>query len=228
MNRRKIYYFLKEYFSFARGERNGIYILMGLILIVLICRMSLPVFFHEPILDNAIYEKDIQNFEKKFTRDTPRISRETETAAWHAANGVNTSYAKHRIHPLDINRADSAALVTLPGIGPVFAGRIVKYRTRLGGFVSKDQLAEVYGLKAETLVRLSPYIRKDTFRITTISVNSATFKELNAHPYISFDQTKVIVKYRRFHKLHSYEEFKKLGVFSDGELGKIRPYLQFD
>ena len=34
---------------------------------------------------------------------------------------------------LDLNRADSADLLPLPGIGPVFASRIIRYRDLLGG-----------------------------------------------------------------------------------------------
>ena len=34
---------------------------------------------------------------------------------------------------IDINKADSAAFETLPGIGPYFASKMVSYRTSLGG-----------------------------------------------------------------------------------------------
>ena len=37
-------------------------------------------------------------------------------------------------NPLNINMADAAALDTLPGIGPVLAGRIVEYRSTHGAF----------------------------------------------------------------------------------------------
>ena len=40
-------------------------------------------------------------------------------------------------NPLNINMADAAALDTLPGIGPVLAGRIVEYRSTHGAFQRK-------------------------------------------------------------------------------------------
>jgi competence protein ComEA len=47
---------------------------------------------------------------------------------------------------VEINRADSAKLTQVKGIGAGFASRIIKYRTQLGGFVKKEQLMEIYGI----------------------------------------------------------------------------------
>lgn len=55
--------------------------------------------------------------------------------------------------PLDLNRADSADLVRLPGIGPALAGRILA-RRRQGRFARVDDLIEVRGIGPATLERL--------------------------------------------------------------------------
>ena len=49
-------------------------------------------------------------------------------------------------NPLNINMADAAALDTLPGIGPVLAGRIVEYRSTHGAFSKKEGLMLVEGI----------------------------------------------------------------------------------
>ena len=57
---------------------------------------------------------------------------------------------------VDVNTADSAALVALRGIGPSFARGIVRYRELLGGYHDLDQLAEVYVLRTSlTPLRVS-------------------------------------------------------------------------
>jgi len=47
---------------------------------------------------------------------------------------------------LDLNRATSAELQKLPGIGPTLAQRIVEARQRRGGFASAEDLKRVPGI----------------------------------------------------------------------------------
>lgn len=47
---------------------------------------------------------------------------------------------------VNLNTASLAELETLPGIGPVLAGRIVDYRTRQGGFRTTSDLRKVDGI----------------------------------------------------------------------------------
>lgn len=47
---------------------------------------------------------------------------------------------------IDINTADAEALDLLPGIGPVYAQRIVEYRTENGPFQSIEDIMEVSGI----------------------------------------------------------------------------------
>ncbi|MFY7694327.1 MAG: helix-hairpin-helix domain-containing protein [Sediminibacterium sp.] len=60
-------------------------------------------------------------------------------------NKYTSSYARAGLSKLDINKADSLQLEAL-GIRPYLVGRIMKYRSYLGGFVSNRQLKKVYGL----------------------------------------------------------------------------------
>ena len=60
---------------------------------------------------------------------------------------------------LDLNVADAAALETLPGVGPVLAGRIVQWRADNGSFTSVDELGEVSGIGDAILARLRPLVR---------------------------------------------------------------------
>lgn len=47
---------------------------------------------------------------------------------------------------IDINKANAEEFEKLYGIGKVYAERIVKYRNKIGGFASIEQLKEVYGI----------------------------------------------------------------------------------
>lgn len=59
---------------------------------------------------------------------------------------------------LDLNRATRVDLIALPGIGPVLAGRIVEYRSRLGPFRTVKALIEVKGIGPVKLKRLTSLV----------------------------------------------------------------------
>ena len=59
---------------------------------------------------------------------------------------------------IDINRADSEELMTLPGIGPELSRRILDYRNTHGSFTSLTELLHIEGIGEATLESLLPYI----------------------------------------------------------------------
>lgn len=57
---------------------------------------------------------------------------------------------------LNVNTATAADFERLPGIGPTLAGRIVKFRAKLGRFPSVETLARTYGLPDSTFRLIRP------------------------------------------------------------------------
>ncbi len=127
---------------------------------------------------------------------------------------------------VEINSADSAQLVALPGIGPSFAGRIIRYRSLLGGYYDPSQLLEVYGMTAGHLARFGRLITVDTGRLQPLRLNFAGEGKLGRHPYISDGQAESIVAIRsKEGPFDSPARLLELKVFSDSSYRKIRPYL---
>lgn len=62
--------------------------------------------------------------------------------------------AAHGAGPLDLNRATTQELTTLPGIGEVLAQRIVDYREAHGPFRSVEELIAVEGIGEGKLEKL--------------------------------------------------------------------------
>lgn len=69
-----------------------------------------------------------------------------------ARTGGGTEPSERR--PVDLNRADSAALMALPGIGPVLAARIIAFRDTAGPFREVGDLVAVKGVGPATFARI--------------------------------------------------------------------------
>ena len=130
--------------------------------------------------------------------------------------------------PINLNSCDSAVLVTLPGIGPVLSVRIVKYRNLLGGFVSMNQLKEVYGLPPETFEKIKSRLYVDSSAVIGIKINTAGYKELSRLPYFENYEITSILKYRelkgRIEKMNDLTDNKLITV---EKANKVRPYIDF-
>ncbi len=128
--------------------------------------------------------------------------------------------------PVDLNEADSARLENLPGIGPILASRIVRFRKILGGFHSLDQIHEVYGLRPENYLAASPYLFVEKEGYTKFNINFSTLAELGHHPYIGFRTAHRILDLRdRKGKFTAADEL--LSVMGEDSLRKLVPYLVF-
>jgi len=129
---------------------------------------------------------------------------------------------------IEINGADSAKLTMIRGIGPSFARRIIRYRDRLGGFYSKEQLKEVFGIDAGKYAEIKNGIAVNGSHITRLDINKATFDQLRRFPYLSFKQINAIIEYHNQHgDYESVADMKNIAILDDGILRKIGPYLVF-
>lgn len=123
-----------------------------------------------------------------------------------------------------LNTADTAALKTVPGIGGAFARAIVRYRDRLGGFYSVEQLREIDGFPDEAL----PYFEVRGEALRKINVNKLTLSQLRRHPYIGFWQAKTITDHRRTHgPLRSFGELGMYKDFPQAAIDRLRHYVEF-
>lgn len=128
----------------------------------------------------------------------------------------------------DLNKADTSQLIRIYGIGPKLSSRIIAYRGKLGGFVSNSQLSEVYGLDSIVVKELvAKSFIEESFRPRQININSATEKELGAHPYIKYKLAKAIVAYRAQHgSFKSVDDLKKISILDENSFKKMVPYIE--
>lgn len=127
---------------------------------------------------------------------------------------------------IDLNEADSATLVRIPGIGGRYAQAILSYRERLGGFVSPSQVTDLGYLPhgIEHWFRLPP-----TPQVRLLRINRASFKELLRHPYLNYEQVKSICNRRqRTGALRDWDELRSDPHFSEHDFRRLAPYGHFE
>lgn len=130
---------------------------------------------------------------------------------------------------IDLNLADSQALDKLPGIGPVLSARIIKYRNKLGGFHSIEQLKEVYGLPDSTYDKISLHLKFTGKLVDKIYLNSVDIKTMAMHPYIGWENAKMIIRYRNSHGLfNDAVELESIWGLEKKKISRLLPYLSFD
>jgi len=132
------------------------------------------------------------------------------------------------IEKQDLNTVSIDKLREIYGIGEKLSVRIVKYRTSISGFQNDYQLAKVYGLKPEVIVKiLQRYTVLTKPEIIKINVNIATFKEVLHLPYIDYELTKKIFNYRdEVAEIQDLNELKNIEGFPIESFDKIALYLE--
>lgn len=127
---------------------------------------------------------------------------------------------------IELNSADSLKLESVSGIGPVFASRIIRFRNRLGGFYTLEQLKEVYGIDSLKFERLKKNFKINKELIQKIDLNTATFEVLRRHPYLNYKQMNAILQFRSQHgSFKSIDELKKVEILDEEIIRKIEPYI---
>ena len=126
---------------------------------------------------------------------------------------------------VDVNNADTMALIALPGIGSKLALRIINFRNKLGGFYSVDQIKETYGLADSTFQKIKIYLIVDG-QVEKINLNTVTKDELKTHPYIKWNLANAIIEYRTQHgDYKSIEDLKNISMLDENTFIKIAHYL---
>lgn len=228
-----------------KGERIAVICLLSVITILLAFSVFRPAFhfseedkvaFHN--LDSLIaLRKEVPVPEPQtFTLAEPKpVSKPASNPIAKPASSVPTNASSHPSTPsqpsapskpsksipiLELNATDSLALVELPQIGEVMASRIQRYRDRLGGYVSFEQLYEVKGMDSSRFATVRPYFLLDTTGIRKLEVNYDEFKTLLRHPYLEYDQVKAIVNHReRKGLIRNWEQLKEI-------TGEVNPLLE--
>ena len=143
----------------------------------------------------------------------------------------NKTFAKkEKIIIIDINQATKEDLVKIYGIGEAISVRILKQKETLGGFVSMEQMQDIWGLSPEVIENLITHFKVLAEpRFKKIEINNASLKELSQFYYFRYALAKEIVTYRSMNgNIKNIEDLTKNKGFPVDKANIIGLYLDFN
>lgn len=169
--------------------------------------------------------------EKMYNRLSPFVriaEKEKINAALRAQLYPKTARSKAIPVYIEINGADTTELDKVKGIGTTFANRIVNYRNRLGGFHSKEQMMEVFGLDSAKYDEIKDQIWVDVSKIKKVNINTASAEDFKHFPYLRFKQTNALIQYRKQHGNYSnIADLNKVVILNQETIDRLAAYLEF-
>lgn len=111
-------------------------------------------------------------------------SNQAKQAGQTRPAGQRSGYQESWGVQVDLNEADSSALIEVKGIGPYFCKKILELRERLGSFASTHQLLEIKGMDEEKFERIKGQVFVHPSGIKRFKLTEADKRFLARHPYI--------------------------------------------
>lgn len=241
---------MSDFMTFSKGERAAIIVLAAVILFIIAANFFMInhkpnvnkslhnldsiIALHEKAIDDMNARKLAEQMEREARHEKIREEREKKKIKkpnkpdFKKKEYKENIVKKKEIAAINLNKADTSGLLQIPEIGPFFAKNIINYRERLGGFIDKEQLLEVYGFDSSRLAIITPHINiYDNLELRKINVNNDDFKTILRHPYIEYEDVKKIVNYRESKGfIKDWETYLKV-VDRDSINLRLRLYLEF-
>lgn len=127
---------------------------------------------------------------------------------------------------INLNTADTTEFMKIYGIGAFYAKQIIRYREKLGGYLTKEQLFEVWKMTPEAYEKIKDHVFISEKDVKRININSVTIEELKVHPYLKWNQANSIVKMRNQRNgFKNIEEIKESILIDSETYEKLFPYL---
>ena len=226
--RQRLFFWFKTHLGFSAKESRGFLLLIPFLLVLIGASQVLA--WAKDRNANKLYQNYLNQVDsleragvKFLISPLPTFNPEDTIRRTHS------NKVAERILRLPFSEADSVVLQIVPGIGALTAGRIIKHRESLGGFILIAQLNEVYGLKPETIPIIWEYFDFDTVAPRQLDINTVPLEDLAKHPYISYQEAKVLVAYRLQHGPYlQLDDLLKIKIFKADWVNKIGPYLDFE
>lgn len=228
----------KDYFSFTKKERNAVFILLTILVLLIVAPYLVPAKKMTISID-----ENLQQQLDKYLQQHPRENRYETTSFTDSVPDTQTT--SHELFAFDPNTLNKEGFKKL-GLSDKVANTIINYRNKGGYFKTAGDIRKIYGLSKTDADRLVKYIKiassknsqleerqeirqPASYKQTAckpINVNTATAEEWKTLPGIGEVLGNRIVKFRaKLGSFKSIDDIRKTYGLSDSTFQVIRPYL---
>ena len=200
--------FLRDYFVLNRKERNGIFVLLSIILLLVLYLSFSDYFFPKDKIDFSGFEKEITRFEAEQKQISDSVSQIPKNYFTGSDKSDPGSIERFSFNPNNLPAEDWKRL----GLSEKQIRIIRNYESKGGEFRKKEDVKKIYCITSRLYASLEPYIQipasdfKSEFKSKTplslekwtdaIELNSADTAELKKLKGIGSVFAKRIVKFR--------------------------------
>ncbi len=201
---------IKEFFTFTKGEKRGIIVLIILVILVILVNQFSYLFIKESKTDFSEFRKEIADFEKSLTpiqenySDNSYLDKKYDTLQLFTFN------------PNTVSDKDWKLL----GIAERQIKTINNWKNKGGSFKYKNDLKRIYGISEEQYQKLKNYIDLPEKKLYSEESNYKT-SDNKASEYKIPD----VKKYFEFNPNETSELDWKLLGFSQKQISTIKNYL---
>ena len=222
-----------SFLYFSKGDKIAIVLLLNLIVV----SGGIFIYMNNISFSDNVYhdqneemQKDFVQFQNKLEYREPLQENITDSEKPSNNSKTSTKANTQKLElgqTIDINSASAATLTRMPGIGDVFAERIIEYRNSLGGFASLEQLYEIKGITINKFSKILPYLVLQK-KHKLIRINKVSTDQLINHPYFEEKQIKALVELRINKKINDISVLSDNENFGSRDIDRLSPYLSFD
>lgn len=192
-------YKIRNFFGFSRIETNGVFILINLMIFFIILPFIIELYFR--IFNKLDFKKDNEKLDL-----------------------ILAELNSYKVEQIDINKTNPFEIKSLCNFNIILCKRIISYRNLLGGFIKKNQYEEIFNITKSQLKILKERTNiSKNFIPKKINIKKCSFKNLIRHPYISYNQAKIII--RNKHKFKYLNSLLNKTNLNQKWQTKIKPYL---
>src|ERR1017187_9352250 len=145
---------IRDYFTFNRRERNGIFVLLSIILILILYLSFSDFFFSKEKIDFSKFDKEITQFEAEQKRIGDSVSLQKNY--FSSGNNPQLDSAERFIfNPNNLGEEDWKRL----GLSDKQIHVIKNYESKRGKFTSKEDVKKMYCITPQLYASLESYIQ---------------------------------------------------------------------